>query len=122
MDDTRAQLQGAPATASVSGLTYADREAGRLTDGNQDAAAIDVDIELEESPGDEPRLRNRVMTPERPPAVRRPVEYFRDVGKSRRCIDDDGDAAADHVGATTCSMASDEDVDHSMDVRSHGVP
>ena len=45
----------------------------------------------------------------------RPVAYDRDVGKSRRRIDDDGDAAADHDGATTCSIASDEDVDHSMD-------
>ena len=74
----------------------------------QDAIAIDADIELEEAPGDEPGLRNRVMTPERPAEVRRPGEYDRDVGKSRRRIDDDGDAAADHDGATTTgSMSSD---------------
>ena len=47
--------------------------------------------------------------------MRRPGEYDRDVGKSRRRIDDDGDTAADHADATTCSMASDEDVDQSMD-------
>ena len=52
----------------------------------QDAIAIDADIELEEAPGDEPGLRNRVMTPERLAAVRRPYEYDRDVGKSRRRI------------------------------------
>ena len=115
MDDTRAPLQGASATASGLGLIDAEAEVGRLTDGNQDAAAIDVDIELEEAPGDEPGLRNRVMTPERPPADKRPVEYDRDVGESRRRIDDNGDAAADHEGVTTCSMASDEDVDQSMD-------
>ena len=37
----------------------------------------DANVELEEAPGDEPRLRNRVTTPERPAAVRRPVEYDR---------------------------------------------
>ena len=86
-----------------------------MTDGNQDATAIDVDIEVEEEPGDELGLRNRVTTPERPPASRRPVEYDRDAGKSRSRIDDDRAAAADHDGASTCSMASDEDVDQSMD-------
>ena len=60
-------------------------------------------------------MRNRVTTPECPAAVRRPVEYDRDVGKSRRRIEDDGDAAADNDGATTCSMASDEDADQMMD-------
>ena len=69
MADTRAPLQGALATASGSGLTSAEREAGRSTDGNQDAAAIDVDIELGEAPGDEPGLRNRVMTPDRAPRI-----------------------------------------------------
>ena len=86
-----------------------------MINGNQDAIAIDANIELEKAPGDEPGLRNRVMTPERPAAVRRPVEYDRDFGKSRRRIDDDGDAAADHDGATTLHMASDEDVDQNMD-------
>ena len=70
MDDTRAPLQGASATASGSGFTNAE--------------AIDVNLELEHALGDEPGLRNRVMTPERHPAVRRPVEYDRDAGKSRR--------------------------------------
>ena len=54
------------------------------------------------------------MTPERPAAVRRPIDYDRDVGKSRRRIDDDGDAAADNDGATTCSLASD-DADQMLD-------
>ena len=55
------------------------------------------------------------MTPERPAAVRRRAEYDRDVGKSRRRIGEDGETAADHDGATTCSMASDEDADQVMD-------
>ena len=55
------------------------------------------------------------MTPERPAAVRRSVDYDRGVGRSRRRIDDDGDAAADNDGATTCSMASDEDAYQMMD-------
>ena len=65
-----------------------------MASGNQDAIAVHVNIELEEAPGHKPELRNRVMTPERPAAVRTPVEYNRDVGKSRRRIDDDGAAAA----------------------------
>ena len=55
------------------------------------------------------------MTPERPPADKLPAEYDRDVGTSRRRIDDDGDAAVDCDGATACSMAWDEDVDQNMD-------
>ena len=51
------------------------------------------------------------MTPERPAAVTRSADYNRGVDRSRRRIDDDGDAAADNDGATTCSMASDEDAD-----------
>ena len=50
MDDTRAPLQGASATASSFRLTHAEREARRLTDCSQDVAAIDVDIDLEEAP------------------------------------------------------------------------
>ena len=115
MEDTGAPLQGASATASGSGITDEEREAGRLISRSQDAVAIDANIELEEAPGDEPGLRNRVMTPERQAAVRRPIEYDRDVAKSRRRIDDDGDVAADYDGATTCSMASDEDADQVID-------
>ena len=37
------------------------------------------------------------------------------MGKLRRRIDDDGDAAADRDGATTCFMLSDVDVDQYMD-------
>ena len=114
MGNTRAPLQGSSTAASVSELTVEEREAGRLTNRNDDTAAAEVDVELEEAPGDEPGLRNRVMTPERPANVMRPAEYDRDVGKSRRRIDDDGDAAADNDGATTCSMASD-DADQMLD-------
>ena len=115
MGNTRAPLQGASAAASVSGLTFEEAEAGRLTNRDEDTAAAEVDVELEEAPRDEPGSRNKVMTPERPAAVRRPDDYDRDVGKSRgRIDDDDGDAAADNDGATTCSMPSD-DADQMLD-------
>ena len=55
------------------------------------------------------------MTPERPAVFRRPVEYDRDVGKSRRRIDDDGDAVVDNDGATACLTVSDEDADQMLD-------
>ena len=80
MEDTRAPLQGASATAAGSGLTDEEREAGQLISRGQNAIAIDADIELKKAPGDEPGLRNRVMTPERPATVKRPIEYDRDVG------------------------------------------
>ena len=55
------------------------------------------------------------MIPERPAAENRLVEYNRDVGKTRRRIDDNGDAVVDHDGATTCSMALDEETGQNMD-------
>ena len=55
------------------------------------------------------------MTPEGLAAEKRPISYIRDVGGSRRRIDDTGGDAADHDGATVCSMVSDEDVDQNMD-------
>ena len=74
-----------------------------------------LDIELQEALSTNPGLGNRVMTPEPPAAEKRSIEYSRDVGRSRRRVDDTGDSAADYDGATTCSMASDEDVVQSMD-------
>jgi hypothetical protein len=73
-----------------------------------------VPIEFEEAPRVEPALRNRVKTPERQPATTRSAEYSRDIDRSRRRLDDDGDAAADNDGATTCSMASDDEADQMM--------
>ena len=121
MGNTRAPLEGASATASGSGLTEQEREAGRDMNCDDDTTTTTTHAplqgaatELEDAPGVEPALRNRVMTPERPAAVRRSVDYDRGVDRSRRRIDDDGDAAADNDGATTCSMVSDEDADQMM--------
>ena len=74
MGNSRAPLEDASATASGSGLTEEEREAGRDTNCNDDTTSIDASIELEEAPGVEPALRNRVMTPERPAAVRKQIE------------------------------------------------
>ena len=64
MEDTRAPLHGASSTASGSGRTNEEKEAGKLTSGNRDSIAVDVNIELEEAPGDKPGLRNRVSLAE----------------------------------------------------------
>ena len=55
------------------------------------------------------------MTPERAAAEKRSIDYSRDVGRSRRGLDETGDNALDNDGATTCSMVSDEEVDQNMD-------
>ena len=121
MGNTRAPLEGASAAASGSGLTEEEREAGRDMNCDDDTTTTTthtplqgVATELEDAPGVEPALRNRVKTPERQAAVTRSAEYNRDIDRSRRRIDIDGDAVADNDGATTCSMASDDEADQAM--------
>ena len=116
---------GASTKASGSGATGAERAVGRAeADTNErvppevcavasepirfdigsPARGEGLGIELHEAPSTNPGLRNRLMTPERPAAEKRPKDYSRDVGRSRRRLDDTWGDAVDHDGATTCSM------------------
>ena len=119
--------------AQGSGLTEAEREAGRdqstATPALRPAAVHEptVDFDLQDAPLDKPESRNRVMTPVRAPAEKRSIEaadiYSRDVDRSRRrtvveefdMTVDDGEARDDF---TTVSNQSDDAADTRMDLLS----